>query len=275
MILIPETVQEVKDISLNIHIDHKNPMELVGLTETLLSISKEYEMYAATQGFTEEDRHAKLYVREIKSGSTIVDLIEFASAGAIPFLENVNTIAGFAEAIKLSIDLLLDSSRKDKTEIKDDSLNNLSKIVAPVAKDNSAQLNIGTVVNGDLNYFVNLSSRDSKVLQEVIRREKRRRSIPEETEVIENTLMTLYQARGDVGSKVGNSAVVPEFDDKPHRVRFANTDLKEKILKGEGNPFNLAFVVDVKPEMVKKNKVIYFVLELHEIIDLDDINHED
>lgn len=270
MIMI-STPAEVKDVKLNIHVDHKQPMELLKLTDTLVSIAKEYETYAFQNGYTKEDRYAKLYVKEIRSGSTIIDLVEFASTGVIPFVENIGTIVGFGRLLQESFSNFIGNKHTDRSHLSDNSLRNYSRIVEPIAKDNSAQLNISTVVNGDVNMHLHLDSFDCQRIQKEVRRELRTRRIPEDSEVMENVLMTLYQARGDVASKAGNSAIIQEFDDQPHRVRFASVELKEAIVKGDENPFNFAYAVDVKPEYVSKNKVIYFVLDLHESISLNDI----
>ena len=89
----------MKDIRLIIEINNKQPLELLDLTKSLVALASQFNSYVSKNGDSKENREAKLYVKEIRSGSVILELIELATIGVIPFLENVNTVIGFADYI--------------------------------------------------------------------------------------------------------------------------------------------------------------------------------
>lgn len=84
----------MKDIRLIIEINNKQPLELLDLTKSLVALASQFNSYVSKNGDSKENREAKLYVKEIRSGSVILELIELATIGVIPFLENVNTVIG-------------------------------------------------------------------------------------------------------------------------------------------------------------------------------------
>lgn len=96
--IIPET-------SLIFKIENKRPIELIDLTKSLISVSNQFSDYVTREGNSKEEREAKLYIKEIKSGSVIIELIEYATIGMIPFIENVNAIVGFADNLKRAINI--------------------------------------------------------------------------------------------------------------------------------------------------------------------------
>ena len=131
------------EISLRIEIKNKKPLELAELTKSFVAITNQYINYASKNATTEVERSARLYIKEIKSGSVILDLMEIASANVIPFLENSNTIIGFAGYCKTAIAAFL-SKDKEMENYSITDCKDFSAIVNPIAKDNGAQFNLST-----------------------------------------------------------------------------------------------------------------------------------
>ena len=52
--------------------------------------------------------------------------------------------------------------------------------------------------------------------------------------------------------------------------QFDNDEIKEQMLHGDVNPFNTAFVVDVKIQTIQDKPAVYKVVKLHELIDVND-----
>jgi hypothetical protein len=90
-----EIVQQ--DTKLIIKISNRDPIELVDLTKSLFSLASQFSSYVEKNGTSKEECEARLFVKEIKSGSVIIELIELATAGLIPFAENMNTIYEFTK----------------------------------------------------------------------------------------------------------------------------------------------------------------------------------
>lgn len=257
------------EISLRVEIKNKKPLELTELTKSFVGIANQYNTYAEKHATTEVEREARLYVKEIKSGSVILDLMEIASVGVIPFLENTNTIIGFADYCKTAITAFLTKSEEmEKYSVAD--CKDFSAIVNPIAKDNGAQFNMSTNVNGVLNQYVFLDSKDSNALQNIIGKNIAELKKPEVKETNEKVVLAFYQTRSKIKSKTGNKAIVDDIEKgKAVNVIFDSDELKKEILKGDNNPNNYGFLVDIKVETVSDKIVAYRILKLHDSFPLN------
>lgn len=257
-------IAEVKDIRFVIKIDNKNPVELVDLTKSLFSLASQFSSYVEKNGNHKEEREAKLYVKEIKSGSVIVELVELATVGMIPFVENVNTVLGFAEYCKKAYNFLLKGEGK-KPELTQSDYKELSAIVNPIAKDKASQINFSTTINGNVNFTFNLDSTQSNAVQNIVKRELDFLKVPEQQDdKFEKVVMTWFQARGNIKSKSGNKGIIEELNKKELNVIFEDDNVKEKMLHSDINPFTTAFVVDVKILNINGKPSIYKITNFHE-----------
>jgi hypothetical protein len=261
-------IAELKDIRLVIKIDNNNPVELVDLTKSLFSLASQFSNYVEKNGNNKLEREAKLYVKEIKSGSVIVELVELASVGMIPFLENVNTVVGFAEYCKKTYNFLLKGEGK-KTELTQSDYKELSAIINPIAKDKASQINFSTTINGNVNFNFNLDSTQSNAVQNIVKRELDLLKLPkQQDDKFEKVVMTWFQARGNIKSKSGNKGVIEELNKKELNVIFEDDKVKEKMLHSDINPFTTVFVVDVKILFINDKPSIYKIINLHEYFDI-------
>jgi len=261
-------MSEAKDIRFIIEIKNKHPLELLDLTKSLVSIASQFNSYVVKNGDSKENREAKLYVKEIRSGSVILELVELATIGVLPFIENMNTVVGFAKHIKSAYDFFLGKSDK-KPDLDASDYKDLSQIINPIANDNGSQLNMSTTINGNVELHVHLSSIESNAIQNVFQKELKQIKVPEVADDTEtNVLLTWYQARNDMKSSGGNKGTIESLSNKPMNIVFDNDDLKEKILLGE-NPFTTVFVVDVKMQNVNGKLAAYKVVKLHDSFDIE------
>lgn len=260
--IIPET-------SLIFKIENKRPIELIDLTKSLISVSNQFSDYVTRKGNSKEEREAKLYIKEIKTGSVIIELIEYATIGMIPFIENVNTIVGFADNLQRAIKYYLtDVGEKPETSIND--LRDISTILNPIAKDKGSQMFVHTTINGNVELTINLNSNDANAIQNRIKQEITDLKIEEVLKVTyERVALKLYQARSDIKSKTGNKGIIEEISDKPLNIIFENDLTKEQILQAEINPLKSIFVVDTKIINVDKKPTIYKILKLHESFEME------
>lgn len=255
---------EIQNISLRIEIKNNAPLELNELVKSLAAISSQYEAYSAKEGYTEVERNSRLYIREIKSGSVIMDLVEIASVGIIPYAENINTIIGFAGYIKTTYDYLT-NKYVDKPNIEDKDLKEFAQIISPVANDNGAQYFIKIENNGVMSPVIYLDSKNAKAIQETIKGEIKENSIPQAGDIYHNAIMVFYQTRNKVKDTVGDKVIIDDVvPKKPLNVVFANQDIKKDLLQDDANPFHYAWQVDVKVKTVKSKIVAYEVLTVHD-----------
>ena len=102
-----EAPHNMPEVSLVVEIKNKQPVELIDLTKSLVALANQFNNYTGKSPEHLENREGRLFVTEIRSGSIIVELFEFATFGFLPFAENVNTIVGFAGYLKNAYEAVL------------------------------------------------------------------------------------------------------------------------------------------------------------------------
>lgn len=261
---------EIQDIRLIFTINNKQPIELLDLTKSLVALSTNFDRYTSENGENKENREAKLYVKEIRSGSIIIELIELATVGVIPFAENINTILDFATYFKSSVNFFLKGEGKNP-ELGPSEFKEISTIVSPIAKDKGSQLNISTTVNGNVTINFNLNSNESTAIQNIFNRELKKLKLPEISDKSEDrVVLTFYQARSDKTSKIGNKGTIESLNKKPMNIVFDTEELKTEILHSDVNPLKTAYLVDVKIETINEKPSIYRIIKLHEYFELEE-----
>ncbi len=242
---------------------NKNPMELIDLATSMSSISREF-----SKRFHAESYGAKLYVREVRNGSTIIELVPVV-IGQLPILiEHYKTIITFVEQTIIVVNWLL--GKEDKPEhITREGLNNITNIVEPIAKDVGSQINIGSyndnsrINNITINYtesnaIQNRATKELEILKEPI------------VGLHEKVLLHWVQAKNDIKSNAGDKAKIESITNKSVKAIFDKKDLKQTMLYDEPHPFSKAYLVDVKVETINNNPTVYKIIKLHEIIDVED-----
>jgi hypothetical protein len=257
------------DIRLVIKIENNNPIELIDLTKSLVALANQFDSFISKHADSKENREAKLYVKEIKSGSVIFELIEIATIGVIAFIENTNTIIEFGKFFKKTIDYFL-KNEGEKPDLLPNDYKEFSTILNPVSKDNGSQFNLSTTVNGNVEMHFHVNSTETNAIQNLIKNELDKLKEPEIPEnPKERVLLVWYQARTDIKSKVGNKGIIEEISKKPLNITFENEALKEELIHGDINPFRTAYIVDVKVMTVQEKPTVYKILKLHEHFDLE------
>lgn len=254
-----------EETRLIITISNKQPIELLDLTKSFVSIANQFTSYIGKDGQV-ENREAKLYVQEIKTGSVILALIEFARQGAIPFMENVNTIVGFTSYLKSTYEFFLGKQKTPPTNFTYNDYKDLSQILNPVAKDNASQINVTNTVNNNYNFTLN--STEANAVQNIIERTTKELKEPdiskdEHTKV----LLTLYQSRTDIKAKTGNKGIIEDINSKAMPIIFDTENINEQMLHQDFNPNEKIFVVDVRLQHVGGKLAAYKITNLHEVID--------
>lgn len=244
-------------------IKNRYPVELFDLTQSLYSFAKEYEGYASAE-FEGADKTAKLYVKEIRTGSIITELVPIA-AGLLPFLSDTNTVIGFAKHLKLAVDWLRNPAKETKPTINKTTLTNINSIVDPVAKDSASQLNIHTEIVNNAPIYITINSSEANAMQNQVRKEL---DLIREPIVGRHKNVVLYwwQTRNDT-SQAGDRAIIESISPRPVKVIFESEEAKSNILKLDENLFKHAFLVDVDVETIENRAALYKVVKVHEEIE--------
>jgi hypothetical protein len=237
------------------------PVELLDLTDSLAAFASRFSSYAEASGIDPDEGRARLYIREIRSGSIIAELVSLLQQTTF-LLEHDDVLGGFVTHIAEIIQFLL---KGDQEQLPKEQVQDIAQIVEPIAKDHGSQLNLVVRDNvGDVTInTVVITSEDAQT----IRRRATRRLQPQlETSDRSFTkeVLTLFQARDDAKSQSGDRGIIDKFSPKPLKLIFENEAAKKAILDLDVNPFKVAFVVDGELMMSTGKPAAYKIKHVHE-----------
>ena len=255
-------------VKLIIELKNKEPVDLIDLARSMLSVGDEYKRFIAKYelGYADADG-VRLYIKQIHNGSIITELVALAPY-ALPFMEHANTVIDYSTHLKNVYEWFIGKSDKKPDDIEKTTLENLSTIIEPIAKDHASQINFGALnIQGDFVVNIHINSTEANAAQNAIRRELDSMKEPI-TGIHEGVVMYWVQARNQPdSSKAGDRAKIESIYRGDLKVRFPTHTLKTKMLYEEPYPFKKAFIVDVAVETINEKPALYKVLELHDIID--------
>lgn len=270
---------------LTIKYENHSPIELADLTTSLQAVARRYARFAAQSGVTFEDENASaLYVREIRPGSVIVDLINWgldhkgtltAAAGGVVGVgtaaTQVNALTTFAKNLRDSLNWLKGSGDKPD-DVSTSELKDISKILEPIAKDPGANLHINASEGAHVIVSVNYNSLEANAIQNRADKIIEERAEPAQKS-FRRVLMYWWQANKGAES-TSDKVVIDDISEKPLKVVFEDDEIKSKMLSGAGNPFNESFLVDVHLLTVRGRPKAYKVTKLHEVMDSDETGED-
>lgn len=255
-------------VKLTVEFKNVHPIELTDLTQSLLAFADEYKRYLARDEEPTVADDVRLYVKEIRPGSIVADLVAMAPY-ALPFVENANHIFKFLGYLKTAYDYLLGES-DEKPQLERNNYLNLTNILEPVAKDNGSYLNVGAIHVTTGPITVNINSMKANAIQNAANRELAALKAPT-TGMHEKVLLYWFQARNDPKSKTGDKAIIESLHKGPVKALFVNESIKAKILSASENPFTMAYVVDVAVETIKEKPALYRILEMYDVLERNEM----
>lgn len=270
-----------EEVKLTIHIENKAPIELSDLASSFQAMADEFEAFASKDPDVRYPGEAKLFIKEIRHGSVIADLINYAPIvipGAVaavatavaagkPVVEaigQINTVVKFAEHLKTGMEALFKGT-KDKGKLEKGTLKNVSEILRPVAADPDAKINISTtnIHNGNIYTTINYNAPDCVRIRKQAGLELNKKEQPVNTLLRKQTLV-FFQARNQVGNTSGDKGRIENISKKDVKIIFDDDTIKQAILDVPENLFKWAFVVDVEISYLNDRPIAYKVVQLHE-----------
>lgn len=261
-----------QDTALLFKVTHSKPIEMKDFVATVNSLAYLFEGYAKENADSAEGRKAKLYVEKIEQGCIEVFLQEVITACALPYMENFNTIMGFAGYLGTLVTNAIHG--RNETRLSIPELKALSDLFAINVKDPKGTTEFGAIArNAPNNLFENCTFNfyESNTAQNQIKQtvEQKEQEGPNEI-VHKNQLMRIRQMRSDTGTNTGNRARVDALCKRDLPVFFDTPELKREILASAENPTLQAYIVDVVLQTIDEKPISYKVMALHDIIPLDD-----
>ncbi|ELT50575.1 hypothetical protein F9K88_10335 [Brucella intermedia] len=261
---------EKDETILRIEFRNSKPVELLDLTASFMALGDYFKDYAnQTTGDPQRD-NLKLYVKEIKSGSLIADMVALAEQ-AEWILEHKAVLAGF---VANANDLVGYFLGKDESKTKFDpsikQAKQIAQFVEPVAKDFGSQLNMTVMEGGVVNVYqsFNIGGLEANAVQNGVAKYLGPQ-LPS-SQILTDQLMVLEQVKNDVSSKSGDRGIVETISPRPVKLQFAQEPAKRAVLDLETNPLQCIFQVNVEIRSVGGKPAMYRIIEVTDVISRED-----
>jgi hypothetical protein len=260
-------------------LDTKEPIELGAFVGAFTSLANEYDRYIRQ---TEPDLvgEADMFVKEIRSGSTIIDLVPYL-AYAAPFIDSMEKaliLEKFVQTFKERFEALLHHTKAETTPQTRSELKDWSDAVKAIATDSrgTAKIEVATFEGGKkkIRAAFKFSTPDAiKVLRTVENRQKEL----EKTQHADHTRVLMRFTRSDIatvhiGKPSGERVKIEEISDRPlalvYGSELAEERIKHEIREADENVFKKGFIVDVNVKSTGGRLVAYAITNVHQVIEI-------
>ena len=257
----------MSETKLTVTIDNGKPVELIDFTASFYSLAQEYKKHSHSHF----SANSALYIKEVRQGSIIVELIEFTKTSVIPFFSDTNTVVEFATALKTGYEWFKGKTKgKEQPKYDISELENLKRILDPVAKNTTeTTINFNVTVNGSVVQNFGSSNEEANAIQNRILEEIRalKETSPSQKEKV---VFYWYQAKNDLKSIGGERGVIESIYKNHVKVIFESEEIKHALIHPPNkNMFDISFIVDVDIETVNYKPVLYKIKAFHGYIDND------
>lgn len=250
---------------LEIKINNERPVGLEDLSLSLLAFNHQFHKFVESETNKETDIGSELLIKEVRSGSIIVELVSQA-APIVPLLWEGGSLVQWSKVVEDTCKWLLGKIDTPPKNVTKQDLQEWNKFVEPVAKDNGSQMNINVSDNGKvINQFI-INSTEANAIQNRIGHMIEDLDTPEDN-IHRRKVMYWYQTKFDPNSDTGNKAIVDDLSNSGLKVIFENNAVKEEMLHVDpkfGKPWQeLDYVVDIEVQTVRGVPKMYKVLKYY------------
>ena len=269
---------------LTLRIETKHPIELDSFVGAFTSLAAEYRREMRAQ-FPDIDSDARIYVKEIRKGSYVADLIPYVAAVApfIAAMDHALIVERFVEVWGKRITALATGALGEWNPTKSE-LSTFTNAVQAVATDPSGKSTLESATFEDEKRRVRstftFSTKEAKACQETIDGLYREADTPGDADHERVFMVFTRTDVGDatVGKRSGERVVIREITDKPLAIMYssklAEDRIKYEIREPNENIYKKGFVVDVKVQMVRERPSVYAITAVHSVIDLPEDDEE-
>lgn len=270
-----------KHVQLVLKLDTRNPIEIEDFIAAFTSLSNQFERFVSVS-YPDLSADAKIYVRQIRSGSIIADLLPWALAtmsAATPYMSQLSVLEDFVVRYGNRLSTYFKKDGRVAEATKSD-LNIFADCVAAVANDPEGSVTIEAAYYEDGNRDVRAAFTFNTKEGQAARREIEAHKIEldkRDSADHERVLMTYSQSNvkdTKVGTKTSERVVIESISSRDLPIVYAS-DLAEQRIKHEiretaGNIYKKAFDVDVNVELLGGIPRAYRIVHVHDVIALSD-----
>lgn len=259
---------EQDDAMLTVEVKNSRPVDLIDLTNSLAAFAEAFKDFANDKTGDPLPDNMRLYVKEIRSGSIIADLIALNDQ-AEWLVKNAEVFGAFAANLNDIAHFFLGKPHNLKEPPTVKQAKQLAQIVDPVAKDYGSQMNINVTDGGTVNIHqhVHFVPTEANAIQNQVARYVGPK-LPAEMKFFDQ-LMVLEQVKNSPSSKSGDRGIIETINTKAVKLQFVSEEVKRKVLELKENPLQCVFLVDVDVRSIEGRPMLYRVLDVKDIIDRD------
>lgn len=257
---------DVAESKLTVEIHNIKPIELGDLANCFFALGAQFSKFADAHPDHRYPHEGKLYVKEVRKGSVIAELIAYAPV-VVASASEANAIFDFGVHLRNLIDYFSGSkSALPSVDVKD--CENVAAIAKVAASDQGS--NIIFLVSGNGNHFdFGMDSKKAFSVRQRATLEKDKREHPTSA-LRERVTLFWYQTRNALKKNAGDRAVIDEISPKHVKVIFLDDTVKARILESEDNMYHQAYVVSVIASFRDGQPISYKIVALHETFPIEE-----
>lgn len=221
------------DYKLVVKIENSKPLELIGLTLSLMDLGQLYNEFLKENEIEEIAEPNPLYIKQLKTGSIEIELFAYLGA-TIPLISNFNNIVQFGKYLKDSYYYFLGKVNEIPHTYKKKDLDYLYNILNPIIEDNDSKIHFEVKEGAVQNNYFHFNSEQSNAIQNKINHEKEKMEVSLEKQHYKQ-LLVWYQTKFDEKSTTGNKAIIENIHDKPVKVIFEEDLVKKQMTRYDEN----------------------------------------
>ena len=273
-----ELAHKIEGDRVIITLDPGQPIELTDLSSSFAALARIYERHYRTSG----DTAPKLYVTKLETGSVVLEITPMAMMfGALAVMDGGIIVADFTNRLWRGIKAF-SGARSDPPRLelppKDDSTD-LREFIRPLTGKKGAALGITHAKyesdDGTRRTVVEYDFDEAQINRAAINIDEQKRlpppadDPPPSSALHAEVMLFLEQANRGPGKDKGRTAdrgVIPDISDKVVPVYFRKgiQGLKDQMLHGDQNPFEMVYVVTVHATRLEGEVQAYTVADIHD-----------
>lgn len=262
---------------LEFEIRAQEPIELSDFVRMLSSFATQYQRYLQQRGDADVPT-AKIYVRRIREGSIIVELIPVILP-IIATMESVLIVDHFANLVRDRVQSYFRKGGRASVASKAEITEMIGGVRA-IAKDTDGKAILRKAVMSDdgvrRTTVLEFDTQQAQVAMREMEAHYEELSKPE-IESYSDVLMVFYQSNKKVPDfqiRSGEQVIIEEISPKPRPLVYvselARGRIKDEIINSDENVFKKGFYVDVIVDRFRGKVAAYKVTGLSQVIDLPD-----
>ncbi len=253
---------------LTISLFHAGPVELGSLSASLTALADQHARFAEREGFSINGEGVRLYVKEIRSGSIIVELVAAAQTYG-PLIGTANTIASFAKNLKGLLDFGTSKTAAPPERTTARDARDMASFLEPVAHNAQSILNIDITNSpgATVSPIIVVSSLEANASQNRLLNFAAQQTAPVSSRR-SGVILYFSHATDDADGTTGDKGRIDALSKRSVKTRFLSPDLKASVLTEA--LFRKAYLVDVDVQEIEGKPFLYTVLEVHESFDRED-----